>query len=106
MSRYVLTERIYNTLIGRGYKLVCKICGCHLEKEQEVESKHSSYWRWECEDCGWNSKRKPKDHKRVGRGWVLSCPMCTGTVYRVGRKFYCATCYDSSFARSDDNDKM
>lgn len=92
-----MTERTYNTLIGRGYKLVCKICGCNLEIGQEVESKHSSYWRWECEDCGWNSKRKPKDQKRIGRKWVSSCPMCTGTVYCVGRKFYCAECYDSSF---------
>lgn len=97
MSRYILTERTYNTLIGRGYKVVCKICGCPLVIGQEVESKHSAYWRWECEDCGWHDKRKPRKRKRIGRRWVLVCPKCGGTVYRMGRKFYCAECYDSSF---------
>lgn len=104
MSRYTLTERTYNTLIGRGYKLVCKICNCHLEIGQEVESKHSAYWRWECEDCGWYAKRPPKKRKRVGRAFFFSCPECNGKVYRIGRKFYCAQCYDNSF-RGTNNEE-
>jgi len=102
MSRYILTERILNTLRGRGYKLVCKICGNDLKEDQEVESKHSAYWCWQCECCGWKSKRKPKERKRIGREWSVACPACNGTVYRLGRKFYCASCYDESFGGYDN----
>jgi len=106
MSRYILSERTYNTLVGRGYRLVCKICECNLEIGQEVESKHSGYWRWECEDCGWNTKKKPKERKRIGKRWVLKCPICSGTVFCIGRKFYCASCYDKSFRNGNgDNDE-
>jgi len=43
MARYTLTKRVYNTLIGRGYKLECKICECPLEIDDCVESKPSKY---------------------------------------------------------------
>lgn len=103
MARYKLTERTYNTLIGRGYKLTCKHCGCALEKDVEIESKPSRYWKWKCEECGWSSRRKPKRRKRIGRIWLFECPKCGGTVYRIGRKFYCADCYDSLFHGGNNN---
>ncbi len=45
MARYTLTKRIFNTLKGRGYKLVCKICDCPLQVGDWVESKPSKYRR-------------------------------------------------------------
>jgi len=42
-ARYVLTRRVYTTLIGRGYKLICKICEEPLQVGDCVESKPSRY---------------------------------------------------------------
>ena len=43
MSRYYLTKRVYNTLMGRGYKLICKICSLPLQINDCIESKPSKY---------------------------------------------------------------
>lgn len=43
LTRYVLTRRVYTTLVGRGYKLVCKICEQKLHIGDCVESKPSKY---------------------------------------------------------------
>ena len=43
MARYILSKRIYNTLRGRGYELICKICRCPLHIDDCVESKPSKY---------------------------------------------------------------
>jgi len=51
MARYTLTQRIYNTMIGRGYKLVCKICEVPLQVEDCVESKPSKYRRRKFYHC-------------------------------------------------------
>lgn len=51
MGRYILKKRTYNTLIGRGYKLVCKICGCPLQIDDCVESKPSKYRRRKFYHC-------------------------------------------------------
>ena len=82
MARYLLSVRIYNTLVGRGYKLVCRRQRCNLplekmtpEKRMEketvkeyearqlestVESKPSKYHHWECDKCGERIGYKPK----------------------------------------------
>lgn len=59
MVRYVLTERVYNNLISRGYKLVCKICGKPLGLDENgnfvpnhcIESKPSKYRRRKFYHC-------------------------------------------------------
>lgn len=51
MARYILTRRVYNTLVGRGYKLICKICGCQLQINDCVESKPSKYRRRKFYHC-------------------------------------------------------
>lgn len=51
MPRYELTRRVYNTLIGRGYKLICKICRCPLQVGDCVESKPSKYRRRKFYHC-------------------------------------------------------
>lgn len=49
--RYILTKRTYNVLIGRGYKLVCKICKYPLQIGDCVESKPSKYRRRKFYHC-------------------------------------------------------
>lgn len=93
MSRYILTKRIYSTLVGRGFHLVCKRCDCPLQVDDEIESKHSKYLRWECINCGRISQRQAK--RGYIRGiWTLVCRICSGRVYIIGRKFYHSHCYD------------
>ena len=42
-KRFILTRRNYNTLIGRGYNLVCKLCKHPLQIGDCIESKPSKY---------------------------------------------------------------
>ena len=51
MVSYILTARTYSTLTGRGYRLVCKICGCPLQTGDCVESKPSKYRRRKFYHC-------------------------------------------------------
>lgn len=51
MVKYLLTRRVYNTLIGRGYRLICKICRCPLQVGDCVESKPSKYRRRKFYHC-------------------------------------------------------
>ncbi len=96
MSKYTLTRRVYNTMVGRGYNLVCKICDMPLEIMQEVESKPSKYRKWNCDQCGYSSEDKPDKRSRIGEYWYLQCPECGGIVYCIGRKFYHSTCYEDA----------
>ena len=119
MARYLLSVRIYNTLVGRGYKLVCRRQQCNLpldkmtpEKQMEnetveeyearklestVESKPSKYHHWECDKCGERLGYKPKS-VRVRNTWVYLHEEngCGGRIYNIGRKFYHASCYDET----------
>lgn len=119
MARYLLTPRIYNTLVGRGYKLVCRRQRCNLpldklspEKpmpnetdeayearvlESTVESKPSKYHHWECDRCGERLGYKPKS-VRVRNTWVYIHEEndCGGRIFNIGRKFYHASCYDET----------
>ena len=96
MKSYVLTRKVYNMMVGRGYNLICKICRMALETGDEVESKSSKYRKWQCDKCGFTSKNKPKKKKRIGEVWYIECPVCQGIVYSVGRKFYHKRCYNDS----------
>lgn len=111
---YLLTRRTYNTLQGRGYKLVCKICGDNLEfitaqrpdetdKEYQerknksmIESKPSTYHKWKCDNCKVVLHDKPERNSMLGNRWYYTCPDCGGVVYHVGRKFYHEICYEAS----------
>jgi len=93
LSRYILTKRVYDTMVGRGYYLVCKRCDCPLQIGDKVESKHSKYRRWKCANCGKISQRATK--RGLIEGIItLVCRLCGGRVYIIGRKFYHAECYD------------
>jgi len=93
-------------MIGRGYKLVCKVCNVPLQKGDLIESKPSKYQNWECDRCQvisksgisrpFSTKRKPK--ARVPTTMERSLPKCWrcgGPMHYVGRKFYHGDCYDS-----------
>ena len=43
LTTYTLTKRVETVLIGRGYKLVCKICEKKLEVGDCIESKPNKY---------------------------------------------------------------
>ena len=43
MTRYKLSQRVYTTLVGRGYHLICKICEKKLEVGDCIESKPNKY---------------------------------------------------------------
>ena len=116
-SRYILTPRVYSTLEGRGYKLICRRKTCELpldkltpksrneteadyERRKEnctIESKPSKYHHWECDKCGKKMDEKPTQHIRVieqaREHWFYVCS-CGGIIYDIGRKFYHAKCYD------------
>lgn len=106
MSRYVLTKRLYNTMTGRGYKLVCRICKVPLQKGDLIESKPSKYQNWECDRCqvttksgkskAFSTKTKPKARvpMPLERKGLPKCWRCGGPMHYVGRKFYHADCYD------------
>jgi len=99
VARYILTKRVYNTLLGRGYKLVCKICEFPLEiakcpkcRSRNVVWADSLKQEFKCKDCGF------KDDACNLNGCVESKP----SKYRR-RKFYHCKCYDDSFFEVKDN---
>ena len=51
MVKYTLTKRVYNTLIGRGFNLVCKLCNLPLQVGDCIESKPSKYRRRKFYHC-------------------------------------------------------
>jgi len=105
MSKYILTDRIYFTLMGRGYKLICKICGCNLIPGDEIESKRGKYHKWICDKCHYSQTRKPKNKKKIGpEKWVRECPECGGEMYLIGRKFYHRACYEGSQLDGDEEE--
>jgi len=93
---YVLTKRTYDTMIGRGYNLTCKICGEALEIGDLVESKPSKYRHWECFNCKEQFNFKPQKNLHIGEYWYYRCPQCGGVAYCIGRKFYHSSCYEGS----------
>ena len=97
LARYILTRRVYNTLIGRGYKLVCKICECELKiaKCPKCNSENIVVFNEEyylCKNCN------HKDLMCSLNGCVESKP----SKYRR-RKFYHCDCYDGSFMEIEDD---
>lgn len=127
MARYILTKRVYNTLLGRGYKLVCKICGFNLEiakcpkcRSQNVVWADKLKQQFKCNKCDFKDdacnlngciESKPSKY----RIWQCEsckekysrkqerCPKCKGKVYTFGRKFYHCSCYDDSFFEAKNN---
>lgn len=113
MSKYRLTQRVYHTMQGRGYRLVCKKCNNPLlpaplrpldhkaakiwdkSTEWDIESKPSKYRKWICEKCEYEIYEVPKKSKLVGNRWFYSCPKCNGIMYNVGRKLYHSDCYEN-----------
>ena len=104
MSRYKLTKRVIDTMVGRGYNLVCKICEISLKQGDIIESKPSKYPRWKCEKCGNITNERPTKRIMVRGNWFFVCRkyngekgrICGGIVFNYGRKFYHAECYDKS----------
>lgn len=66
MGRYTLTKRIYSTLKGRGYNLVCKMCNRPLHIGECIESKPNKYkmrkfYHCECYDNSFIDVEGPDD---------------------------------------------
>lgn len=104
MARYILTRRVYNTLLGRGYKLACKICEvsfkvvkCPSCDSNNVAFKDSDEEYYLCKKCGHSGFACDLD------GCIESKP----SKYRK-RKFYHCSCYEKSFIdlpNGDDDDE-
>ena len=128
MARYILTKRVYNTLHGRGYKLVCKICEFPLKiakcpkcRSQNIVWADKLKEQFKCKNCGFKDdacnlegcvESKPSKYRlwlcsKCGKKYSKKqeiCISCDGIVYTFGRKFYDCKCYDDSFFEAEDND--
>lgn len=100
MPRYILSHRVFKTLIGRGYKLVCKTCDlpfqvakCFYCGSEDVKFKDKTKEYYICKDCGFSDLACKLD------GCVESKP----SKYRR-RKFYHCRCYDGLFKDFPDED--
>ena len=122
MTRYLLKKRVYNTLIGRRYKLICKICNfpfkiisCPNCKSQNIDWVDKNLKeKVKCSNCEliidaceldgcveskpckyrlWQCENCDMKYSRKQE----KCLKCGGIVYTIGRKFYHCKCYENSF---------
>lgn len=102
MARYILTKRVFNTLRGRGYKLVCKLCGLPFEIAKCPKCRS--------QDIVWVDKRIKEKFMCNGCGFsdegcnLKGCIESKPSKYKR-RKFYDCGCYDGSFFESDEVDE-
>lgn len=128
MPRYILSRRVFNTLSGRGYKLICKICGFAFKIARCPKcGKYDIVWddaekiNFRCNDCEFVDdacnmdgcvESKPSKYRlwrceKCGEKYSRKqemCVECGGRIYTSGRKFYHCKCYDDSFFEVEDDD--